>query len=625
MRKLSLIMLMVAFMLPLSCSDEFLEVAPKGVLSVQTLSNKTGVEFLLTGAYSLLDGWNGQGTGWHSAPDNHVYGSIAADDAYKGTTSGDQPNMTFIETHNILPDNDYFRGKWRVVYDGVARCNDVLQMLAKATDILPADATLITAEARFLRAHYHFEAKKMFNKVPYIDDLTYDPLEPNSTKQSNTADIWPKIEADFDFAYKNLLATNAPRNGQKGRATKFAAAAYLAKAYMYQKKFAQAKVLLDEIVTSGKYTLMAKYHDNYRASTKNNAESIVEVQFSVNDGTTGGQNGNNGSTLNYPYAGPATCCGFYQPAQNLVNGFKTDANGLPLLDSFNAADVVNDRNVESTGNWVATTDYKKGAFVRVFDPAKLTVESAYVALADNKGVDPLTTPATWQLKWTEAQVNLDPRLDWTVGRRGIPYLDWGVHPGKSWVREQAYGGPYSPIKHMHYQAERGTLSSAVGSGRQNANNYRMIRYAHVLLWLAECEAEIGSLDQARIYVNLVRARAGNAAGFVKNADGTNAANYVIGTYPAGAPFDAKANALKAIQFENRLEFAMEGHRRFDLVRWGIAKQTLDAYWAVEGTKQSYLKGVTFTANKHEYFPIPTQEILNSSISGQATLIQNPGY
>ncbi len=166
MRKLSLIMLVVATLLPLSCSDSFLEVAPKGLLSVQTLSNKIGVEFLLTGAYSLLDGWNGTGTSFHSAADNHVYGSIAADDAYKGTTSGDQPDMTFIETHNILPDNGYFRGKWRVLYDGISRSNDVLQMLPKATDVTPADAAIITAEARFLRAHYHFDAKKIWNNVP---------------------------------------------------------------------------------------------------------------------------------------------------------------------------------------------------------------------------------------------------------------------------------------------------------------------------------------------------------------------------------------------------------------------------------------------------------------------------
>jgi starch-binding outer membrane protein, SusD/RagB family len=581
MRKLSFIIVLVA-LVPLSCSDSFLEVQPKGLLSVATLSNKIGVEYLLTGAYSLLDGWNGTGTSWHSAPDNHVYGSIAADDAYKGTTSGDQPDMTFIETHNILPDNGYFRGKWRLVYDGVARANDVLQLLPKATDVTPADATIITAEARFLRAHYHFEAKKMFNNVPYIDEVGYDPLDPNSTKKDNNTDIWPKIEADFDFAYKNLDQAGGPRNGQRGRATRWAAAAYLAKVYIFQKKFALAKPLLEAVIASGRYSLVPRYHDNYRASTKNNAESIFEIQFSVNDGTTGGQNGNNGATLNYPYAGPATCCGFFQPAQNLVNAFKTDANGLPLFDTFNATDFKNDRGVES--NAAYTPD--------------------------------VTTP-------------VDSRLDWTVGRRGVPYLDWGIHPGKNWVREQAYGGPYSPIKHMHYLAERGTLSSSVGSGRQNANNYRLIRYAHVLLWLAECEIEEGtpaSLERARVLINQVRARAANPAGFVRLPNGNPAANYVVGTYAAAvAPFDNQANARRAVQFENRLEFAMEGHRRFDLVRWGIAKQTLDAYWAVEGNKQSYLKGVTFTAGKHEYFPIPVQEILNSSIGGQATLKQNPGY
>ncbi len=581
MRKLCLFILTAAMMLPLSCSDQFLEVAPKGVLSVQSLSNKTGVEYLLTGAYSLLDGWGGSGTSYHSAVDNHVYGSIASDDAYKGTTSGDQPDQTFIETYNILPDNGYFRGKWRVVYDGVARSNDVLQMLPKATDIPAAEATIMTAEARFLRAHYHFDAKKMWNNVPYIDEVTYDPTDPNSTKVSNTTDIWPKIEADFDFAYKNLDQSGAPRGGQKGRATKWAAAAYLAKAYIFQKKFAEAKVLLDAIVASGKYKLEPKYHDNYRASTRNNGESIFEVQFSVNDGTTGGQNGNNGATLNYPYAGPATCCGFFQPAQNLVNAFKTDATtGFPLLDTFNDSDVKNDQGIESTA---------------VFTP--------------------------------DGTITLDPRLDWTVGRRGIPYLDWGVHPGKAWVRDQAYGGPYSPIKHMHYKAERGTLSSAVGSGRQNANNYRMIRYAHVLLWLAECEAELGNRDVARTYVNMIRARAANPAGFVKDANGNPAANYFVKTYdtPSAYPFDTKDNALKAIRHEVRIEFAMEGHRYFDLVRWGIAAQTLNTYVAGEKGKRSYLSSATFIAGKHEYFPIPSQEILNSSLSGQATLKQNPGY
>jgi len=173
-----------------------------------------------------------------------------------------------------------------------------------------------------------------------------------------------------------------------------------------------------------------------------------------------------------------------------------------------------------------------------------------------------------------------------------------------------------------YRSDVGTNTFA-GNPRLNANNYRMIRYSHVLLWLAEIEVEIGSLEDAREYVNKIRRRAANVDGFVKNADGTNAANYVIKEYLA--PWTDQALARKAVQFEERLEFAMEGHRRFDLVRWNIADQTLNAYYLVEGTKRSYLKGVQFVKGKHEYFPIPLQEILNSQVAGKATLTQNPLY
>lgn len=151
----------------------------------------------------------------------------------------------------------------------------------------------------------------------------------------------------------------------------------------------------------------------------------------------------------------------------------------------------------------------------------------------------------------------------------------------------------------------------------------MIRYAHVLLMLAEAEAELGNLERARELVNQIRRRAANPDGFVKTASGTPAANYKVGTYDS--PWTSKEFAINAVRFETRLELAMEGHRFFDLVRWGIAAPTLNAYYAVEGTKRAYLRGVQFTANKHEYFPIPLQEIINSQLAGQPTLKQNPGY
>lgn len=551
-----------------ACSNSFLDLKPKGVLLPEQLNTANGVNALLIAAYSLLDGVGAGNTVYHSSADNWVYGSVASDDAYKGTTAGDQPAISLIEVYKILPDNDYFRGKWRAVYDGIARTNDVLQTLARTDEIGDEDRTRITAECRFLRAHYHFEAKKMWNNVPYIDDKTYNPEDPESTKVPNTEDIWPKIAEDLQFAYQNL----PHRQSQPGRATKWAAAALLAKAYLFQHKYADAKTLLDLIVAQGGYRLVDRYADNFRAATNNNPESILEVQHSVNDGAPGGQNGNEGVTLNYPYGGPTNCCGFFQPSQNLVNAFKT-SGGLPMLDNFNDVDVTNDQGIESSAPFT-----------------------------------PYDGP-------------LDPRLDWTIGRRGIPYLDHGLHPGKAWIRDQAYAGPYSPKKHMFYKSDIGNATST-NNPRQNANNYRMIRYSHVILWLAECEAEIGSLDRARELVNMIRQRAANPDGFVKLPDGTNAANYSISLY--NTPWADKATALKAIRFEERLEFAMEGHRFFDLVRWGIAKDVLNAYVAKEKLKRTYKNEAVFS-DHNVYYPIPLQEIVNSSKSGQPTLKQNQGY
>ena len=161
------------------CSDSFLEVTPKAALSNSALQNNKGVNALLVGAYSLLDGWatpEGAYRSYQVGADNWVYGSVASDDAYKGTIAGDQPPISLIEQGNITSDNIYFRGKWRGMYDGIARCNDVLQILPKVLDMTDDEKAQVEAQAKFLRGHYHFELKKMYNKVPYIDEDTYDPL-----------------------------------------------------------------------------------------------------------------------------------------------------------------------------------------------------------------------------------------------------------------------------------------------------------------------------------------------------------------------------------------------------------------------------------------------------------------
>jgi len=590
MKKLIIFALVATVGINFSCSESFLEVQPQGAASLTSLSNKSGVNALLIGAYSLLDGVGAGNTGRQSTVSNYVFGGITSGDAVKGTDAGDQPEQSFIEQFTWFAENTYFLGKWQHTYDGVARANEAI-LLAKSPDVkdmTEAEKTQVIAEARFLRGHYHFEGKKMWNMIPYIDENTYKRDDPNSTKLANDKDIWPNIEADFKFAAENLPATQA----QKGRATKWAAMAYLAKTYLFQRKFKEAKpLLLDILQNSGKK--LVDYHDNYRNTTNNNAESIFEVQFSVNDGSTG-NNGNQGDNLNWPYSANSPgrgCCGFYQPSQNLVNAFKTTEDGLPMIgknkagleDTYNEVDLPNDQGVAANASFV----------LDVSQP-------------------------------------VDPRLDWTVGRRGVNFLDWGKMPGFSWIRDQNYAGPYTGKKWMYYLADEGSSTHSTNRRSVN-NNYRLIKLSHVILWLAEIEAEENNLAKAEEYVNMIRNRAKTSK--VQDAS----VKTVINPYPTGTfAANGKDFALNAVYMENRLEFAMEGHRFFDLVRWGIAEDFLNKmYIPKEGApgkdltgrtynKRSYMIGKSFTP-KNKYFPLPIDEILNSQKGGKATLKQNDGY
>jgi hypothetical protein len=568
-----------------SCSKSFLERNPIGTLDANTLANEKGVEALLVGTYSVLDGFvNGGGIflgGWQSSGTNWVYGSIAGGDAHKGSDAGDQPDINPIETFTATATNGYFSLKFSVVYEGIARANSVLKQLKAATDISDANKKRIEGEARFLRGHYHFEAKKMWNKVPFVDENVTD------FNVGNDADIWPQIEADLKFAYDNLPGTQ----NAKGRANKWAAGALYGKALLFQKKYAEAKAVLDAVYTNGtnaqgqKYALLAKFSDNFNADTKNSTESVFAVQYSVNDGSSA-DNGGWGEVLNFPYTGgPGTCCGFFQPSQDLVNSYQVDATtGLPDPVNYNSKEVKNDQGLRSA--------------------------------------DPFT-PETGAL---------DARLDWTVGRRGIPYLDWGKHPGFNWIRDQAYSGPYAPIKNTYYKSQEGAKTDkAFWTSGITANNYTLIRFADVILMLAECEVETNNLERARQLVNLVRARAANPAGFVLDG-GAPAANYKVGIYTT--PWTSQATARAAVRFERKLEFGMEGHRFFDLVRWDVAAAEINRILDYNSgksnpsinNKRNYLISADFTAGKHEYFPIPQGVIDRSTTAdGTARMKQNPGY
>ncbi len=588
-----------------SCSNK-LNLQPQGSLLASNVNNNSGVQGLLIGAYALLSGENvpGQNLGNGSGASNYVYGNEAADDAYKGSTPSDQPDAIPLLTWSLAQagTSSYLDEKWVILYSGIQRANDVIRTLRLSPSISPADTVEYVAEARFLRGFYHLEGKKMWNNFPYVDEnISYvnGNLSVPNFAGGSFIDIWPKIEADLSYAVANLPGTQP----NIGRVNKWAAMAFLAKAYMYEHKYSDAKPLLDQIITTGTtsngthYALEPLYESNFNPAQKNGSESVFACQTSVNDGSsiaTNGGNGDTGDELNFPYNHGPGCCGFDNPSWNLVQAYKTDANGLPFLDgSFNNAPLVS----SNTNPWAGT---------------------------------------------------VDPRLDWAVGRPGKPYFDWGIID-TTWIRDQTNDGFFVPKKNGYALSQQGTYSSTEtvfwGAAEVDANNVNLCRFADVLLWDAECEAQIGTLDQAEIYVNMVRQRAANPVGYVYlNAtydaahsmytpQTTPADNYKVSQYPPGAfSSQGQAYAINAIQMERRLELAIEGHRFFDLARYdngtGSMAATLNAYVSVEKTRHSfYLVNNTaqFTKGVNEYFAIPQNELDAENATGKIYLKQNPGY
>lgn len=542
-----------------ACSKDFLDAPAQASLDEGTLANQAGVEAALISAYSMLDGWNNDwGTfnpPWGSAGSNWIWGSVTSDEAYKGSEPGDQVEIQQVELYQWAPGNEYFNNKFEALYEGIARSNATIKLMNTAESI--SEKGRIEGEARFLRGHYHFDAWKMWKNVPFYTEADEDFRKPNNE------DIIPKIIADFTFAKDNLPATQ----GAVGRATKGAAQAYLGKVYLYTGDYAKAKAEFDAVVNSGLYELEPCFHDMFTTSGENGKEMIFSIQASVNDGSNEGENGNFGDRLNHPHGGsPFGCCGFHQPSQNLVNSHKVDANGLPLLDNFNNADV--------------------------------TLSDA-----------------------------VDPRLDWTVGRDDVPFLDWGIHD-PTWIRARSWAGPYSVKKFIHSNGQQ----SSVGWSNVQLSpvNLPIIRYADVLLMLAECEVELGNLERARQLVNMIRARAADCAqgpsGGATTIDdpGITWATYKIGTYDS--PWTDATFARKAVRFERKIELAMEGNRFFDLRRWGVAKDVINnQYLPVESTKRTYLQAANAFEDRFMLYPLPSVQIELSKVDGTPQLQQNPGY
>ena len=551
----------------LACSDDFTDSTPVGTLSDESLKNELGVNLLLTGAYSAMD--IGSLGSYRASGDNWWFDAIS-DDAHKGSTDGDQQELLNLELFDWNSSNQYFLEQWKGLFAGVNRANSVLSLINSIEGGAETFANQV-AEARFLRAHFNFELTKAYGFVPYISEQNYTDKEFN---QPNEVQIWDQIEADYAYGIENLPATQ----DQVGRPTSWAAKAFMAKAHLFQEEWSEALTLFTDVIENGPYELLPNYGDNWRLAGETGIESVFAIQFVADGGSS--FNGNRGSTLNFPHGGTApfsSCCGFFQPTFDLVNAFQTDGAGLPIFDRSGVPDFKNTYRVPDA--------------------------------------EPFTPDAG----------PIDPRLDFTAGRRGLDYQGYGENPGNEWVRATSadFAGPYLARKHIWHKED---AANAPASGRDSGVNHHFMRYSDVLLMAAEALVESGgSLETATNYVNEVRNRV-KTGGKLQNLEGTgDAANYDIEPYPA--IFASALEATSAIRMERRLEFGMEGKRLADLGRWGAdGVAIMNTY--LEREKISLGVSAVTAGNldkpyelKHRYFPIP---LIALDLSGNI-LKQNEGF
>lgn len=562
------------------CAEDFLEYEPEGVLSNENVATAENAESLVTAAYAGIANEEMVGPLTHQ----WVYGSVRSDDAYKG--GGGRSDVDVVdayEQYNLTrPDYspDWMTPRtWTSYYQAISRANFALRVINDIPDGEFAEKLTRQAELRFLRAHSHFMLKLIFKSVPYItEDLSQEDIESTSNDLPND-ELWNTIAEDFLFAYNNLPQAQE----EVGRADRNAAAAYLAKLRLYQayEQNDQHQVTtinesrLEEVISFADQvtgSLEPDFGNNFLDGFDNGPESIWAAQFSINDGTVVGRV-SFVTGLNSPTGSPLYgCCGFHVASQNMVNAFKTNATGLPLADTFNDSDV----------------------FTTINEIGEAPVDTG---------------------------VTFDPRIDHTVGIPGRPFkyrntvaVEGDMIYNFGWARDPGVYGFFGNMKEQ--QAPDCSCFTKEGPFIGTSKNVDFIRYADVLLMKAEALIQLDRWDEALPIINQVRSRAASSTQRPLDAGATDI--YNIGLYTS---FSGKEDAFKALKFERRLEFAMEGARFYDLVRWGEAEEVLNAYLEEESTKRDYLSNALFTAGRDEYYPIPQREI---DFTG-GLYIQNPGY
>lgn len=317
-----------------SCSDDFIDVPPNDPNSEEFFNSEEDYLNALTAAYDMLQ----------SSYINVLMGEIASDNTLAGGESAtDVPGFQQIDDMIHTSENVQLRDLWGWMYAGVNRANFIMEFKDK-TDFTGKNEVL--GQTRFLRAYYYFELVKWFGDVPLVVDqriLFGDQFDVDRTPK---AQVYAQIQEDLEFAAANLPASQA----ETGRVTKGAAQALLGKVLLYQDKFNEAASILETVINSGPYSLIADYSTMFENDNENNAESVFEVQYTDIQGAGFGclqcSEGNVAVGFNgiRSYAGPM-----------FESGFSFNVPTQEVVDEFENGDVRKDIAILDIDAWALLT------------------------------------------------------------------------------------------------------------------------------------------------------------------------------------------------------------------------------------------------------------------------------
>jgi hypothetical protein len=579
MKKISNYILLSVIVFSIGSCKKYLDVTPQGVVTEANVSTPENVDGLVLAAYAWIphEGiLNQKLSPWLA--------DIKSDDSYKGGGGiGDQIPWYQWEVFSLntasTGNND---GIWYGQYEGVSRCNTALRALNTIDETAYPKKNERIAEMRFLRGYLFLDLKKWYKWIPYFDENVTNDSIAKIANHPDTANndlyLWQNIYDDFAAAANVLPATQ----NEFGRPTKYAAEAEMLQCLMWmayeedknnqvvninKERLSAALLIADDIINSGQYSLAPDFAINFSFAYDNKSpESIFEWQYSHDDGTPNG-NLNGGTPLNAPWWPPSfSCCDFHKASYNMVNAFRVDAAGLPIFDNFNNTEITNEKTYFAENNW-------------------------------------------------------DPRIGHTVAIPGLPWkYQKDLLYDSSGSRDPNNYGYFNSLKENVESNSPGLVNLF---WMFNSKNVIAIRYDRVLLFKAEILIQLGRHQEALPIINQIRQRAANSTGQLKFANGAPTLPYKIALYEDGVNCNWSHDfAWRALMWENRLEFAMEGERWYDLVRWGIAGPTLNAYFAKEYPRgRSWMKDAHFTTGRDEFMPIP-QPQMNYSFG---VYKQNNGY